>query len=217
MKQFYCTSPIVEWLFKGGWLMIPLISLSIVALYALIERYIALTKQTAHSSKWLNTVYDLVLKGNLEEAIAACNARKTAIARVLESALQNALKHRNGTSKADTTVEQAMTTTWQSILPQLEKNTYLLSTIAAIAPMLGFLGTVLGMIKAFYSLSTTTTVVPQQLLAGGIYEAMITTAAGLIVGLIAEVALRYCITRINTTAKRIDQIAYHLVAILNLS
>jgi biopolymer transport protein ExbB len=162
-------------------------------------------------------VYDLVLKENLEEAIAACNARKTAIARLLESALQNALKHRNGTSKADTTVEQAMTTTWQSILPHLEKNTYLLSTIAAIAPMLGFLGTVLGMIKAFYSLSTTTTVVPQQLLAGGIYEAMITTAAGLIVGLIAEVALRYCITRINTTAKRIDQIAYHLVAILNLS
>ena len=110
-----------------------------------------------------------------------------------------------------------MMTAWNYILPNLEKNTSLLSTIAAIAPMLGFLGTVLGMIKSFYSLSNTKSVVPQQLLASGIYEAMITTAAGLIVGIISEIGLRYCITRINKTAKRIDQATSRLVELLHLA
>lgn len=198
--------------------MAPLLCLSLLAVYACIERLIVLTRQTACSKKWLQTLYDLVAQGKLKEAISACNASKTAIAHVLSKGLQSLIKHTAGTTPQEVAlVEKPMMTAWNYILPNLEKNTYLLSTIAAIAPMLGFLGTVLGMIKAFYSLSTTISVVPQQLLAGGIYEAMITTAAGLIVGLIAEIGLRYCITRINSTAKRIDQATSRLVELLHLA
>ncbi len=218
MKNFPFNTAIIDWITKGGWLMAPLFLLSILALYAFIERLIVLTRQTAFSSKWVNALYVLILAGKLEEAITACNSKKTATAFVIESALKNVLKHTHSAVKIDiNTVEKPIIASWQYILPKLEKNTSLLATIASIAPMIGFLGTVLGMIKAFYTLSTTTTtIVPQKLLAGGIYEAMITTAAGLIVALIAEVGLKYCTSRINTTAKRIDQIAYHLVEILKI-
>jgi len=218
MKISYFNPHIIDWVIKGGWLMVPLCLLSVFALYALIERFIVLTKQTTFSSKWQNRLYVLVLAGKLEEAIIACNAQKTVIARVTESALKSVLNHTHQTGKTDIdVVEKPMMTAWRYILPTLEKNTYLLAGIASTAPMMGFLGTVLGMIKAFYTLSTTPTTVPQKLLAGGIYEAMITTAAGLIVALIAEIGLRYCTARINKTAKRIDQIAYHLVEMLKIS
>ena len=100
---------------------------------------------------------------------------------------------------------------------RLEKNLSLLGAVAGIAPMLGFLGTVLGMIQAFMAMAHTTTAITPQLLAGGIYEAMITTAAGLVVGILADISYKYILTNVERVSYKIEQTASQLIEIVQES
>jgi biopolymer transport protein ExbB len=201
---------IIDFFIKGGWLMVPLVLLSILALYAIIERLITLNKRTKVSQKWLNSLYNQVLTGKTEEAKLLCEQNHTAIAHVLQAGLEN-LPY--GLSN----MEKSMELAGQNEVYQLERNLSFLAAIAAVAPMLGFLGTVLGMIEAFRSMAQATTAVTPQLLAGGIYEAMITTAAGLVVGVLADAGYRYILTQVNKTAYKIEQAGGQLIEILQES
>lgn len=201
---------IVDFFIKGGWLMIPMVLLSILALYAIIERLITLNKRAKVSQKWLNNLYNLILAGKTEEAKLLCEQNNTAIAHVIQAGLENSPY---GLSN----MEKSMELAGQNEVHQLERNLSFLAAIAAVAPMLGFLGTVLGMIEAFRSMAQTTTAVTPQLLAGGIYEAMITTAAGLVVGILADAGYRYILTQVDKTAYQIEQAGGQLIEILQES
>ncbi len=201
---------ITDFLIKGGWLMVPMVLLSILALYAIIERLITLNKRTKVSQKWLNSLYNQVLTGKTEEAKLLCEQNHTAIAHVIQAGLEN-LPY--GLSN----MEKSMELAGQNEVYQLERNLSFLAAIAAVAPMLGFLGTVLGMIEAFRSMAQATTAVTPQLLAGGIYQAMITTAAGLVVGVLADTGYRYILTKVDKTAYKIEQAGGQLIEILQES
>lgn len=198
---------IVDFFIKGGWLMIPMVLLSILALYAIIERLITLRKRAQVSQKWLANVYNIILAGKAEEAKILCEQSNTAIAHVIQAGLENS-------SYGLPKMEKSMELAGQNEVHQLERNLSFLAAIAAIAPMLGFLGTVLGMIEAFRSMAQTTAAVTPQLLAGGIYEAMITTAAGLIVGILADTGYRYILNQVDKTAYQIEQAGGQLLEIL---
>lgn len=201
---------IVDFFIKGGWLMVPMLLLSILALYIIIERLLTFNKHTKVSQKWLNSLYNHLLTGKTEEAKLLCEQDHTAIARVIQAGLEN-LPY--GLSN----MEKSMELAGQNEIHQLEKNLSFLAAIAAVAPMLGFLGTVLGMIEAFRAMAQTTTAVTPQLLAGGIYEAMITTAAGLVVGVVADLGYRYILTQVDKTAYQIEQAGGQLIEILQES
>lgn len=195
---------IVDFFIKGGWLMAPMVLLSIIALYAIIERLITLNKRAKVSQKWLNNLYNNIITGKTEEGKLLCEQNYTAVAHVIQAGLES-LPH--GLSS----MEKSMELAGQNEVHQLERNLSLLAAIAAVAPMLGFLGTVLGMIEAFRAMAQATTAVTPQLLAGGIYEAMITTAAGLIVGVLADTGYRYILTQVDKTAYQLEQAAGQMI------
>lgn len=187
--------------------MVPMLLLSILALYAIIERLITLNKRAKVSQKWINNLYNHILTGKIEEAKLLCEQNHTAIAHVIQAGLENL-------PYGLTNMEKSMEMAGQNEVHHLERNLSFLAAIAAVAPMLGFLGTVLGMIEAFRSMAQTTTAVTPQLLAGGIYEAMITTAAGLVVGILADLGYRYILTQVDKTAFQLEQAGSQLIEFL---
>ncbi|OJW68945.1 MAG: biopolymer transporter ExbB [Candidatus Amoebophilus sp. 36-38] len=201
---------ILELLLKGGWVMVPILLLSVLTLYALIERMVVLYRSARISQKWLTNLYNQLLTGGIEEAKLLCEQKNTAIANVIKAGLEN-LPHEPGN------LEKSMEVAGQAEIHKLEKNLSLLASIAGIAPMLGFLGTVLGMIQAFMAMAQTTNPVTPQLLAGGIYEAMITTAAGLIVGIIADISYKYIVNKVEKASYKIEQTASQLIEIVQES
>jgi biopolymer transport protein ExbB len=201
---------ILELLVKGGWVMIPILLLSILTIYAIIERAIVLCKNTKISQKWLNNLYNQLLTGGIEEAKLLCEQKNTAIANVIKAGLEN-LPHE------PENLEKSMELAGQTEIHKLEKNLNLLASIAGLAPMLGFLGTVLGMIQAFMAMAQTTTPVTPQLLSSGIYEAMVTTAAGLVVGIMADVSYKYILANVEKASYKIEQAASQLIEIVQES
>eukprot|EP01132_Coremiostelium_polycephalum_P000332 gene332-424_t len=197
----------MELLLKGGWLMIPMLFLSILTIYAIIDRIIALRKYGNISKPWLTHIYNQVLTGDIEEAKLLCVQKKTAIANVIQAGLE-VLPHELNT------LDKSMEFAGQIEIYKLEKNLSLLGAITGTAPMLGFLGTVMGMVQAFMSMAYSTTAVTPQLLANGIYEAMITTAAGLAIGIIADLGYKYVLTSIEQVSREIEQAINQLTDII---
>lgn len=183
---------LLDLLLKGGFFMIPILILSIIAVYIFFERLFAFKTANQDPDHIIDSVEEHMHAGNLNAALAACQQHETPVARVLEKGLKRI-------GKEVKYIESAMENEAQLELFKLEKRLPLLATIAGVAPMVGFLGTVTGMIKAFYDLSANAEggVVDSGLLAGGIYEAMVTTAAGLTVGIIAYVAYNLLVAQLN--------------------
>lgn len=204
------TKVITVWtlLTKGGWTMIPIVLLSILALYILIDRIIAIYTRAKMPPEWIDELKQKAARQDLEGMATCCLNKKYAVARVIRAGVQQRL------SPTTITIEDAMKSAAQVEVYALEKNLWLLGTIAGAAPMLGFLGTVLGMIQAFMAMAQTTGQVSPQLLSGGIYQAMVTTAAGLIVGIIAYVGYNYILTKIQQAAQRIEHTSNQFLDII---
>ena len=196
-----------ELLAKGGWTMIPLLLLSILALYALLERIITLYIHGRVPQKWIESLKQKIKQGNTAEAAMLCVKERYAVARIAKAGIEQL-------SAPTTTIENAMKHSAQTEVYALEKNLWLLGTIAGAAPMLVFLGTVLGMIQAFMAMAQNTGQVSPKLLSGGIYEAMITTAAGLVVGIFAYVSYNFILIKVQQIAQRIENTANQLVEML---
>jgi len=175
---------------KGGPLMIPIALLSILGIYIFIERYIIIRRASKPDSNFMNSIRDFMHDGRMDSALSLCRSNNTPIARMIEKGLQ-----RSGRPLGD--INAAIETVGNLEVARLEKNIALLATVAGGAPMLGFLGTVTGMVKAFYEMSVAGNNIDIQLLSGGIYQAMVTTVAGLAVGIIAYFCYNILVAKVQ--------------------
>ena len=175
---------------KGGWIMAILGVLSIIAIYIFIERFITLKRASKEDKNFINNIRDFMHNGRLDSALSLCKNNDSPIARMIEKGL-----HRIGRPLND--INAAIENVGKLEVSRLEKNIAGLATIAGAAPMLGFLGTVIGMIIAFYDMSMAGNNIDIGLLSNGIYQAMITTVGGLIVGIIAFVCYNILVARVE--------------------
>lgn len=188
---------ILELAMKGGWIMVILAILSIIAMYIFIERFIEYRKALKNNPYFLDRINDNIKDDDTKSAINCCHKEDTPTARVIESGVKN-INH------SVTSVRAMLDNSADLEIANLEKGLPILSTIAAVAPMIGFLGTVTGMVKAFYVMSSAGNNVDISQLAGGIYEAMVTTVGGLVVGIVAIFAHNILVTQINRIQNRIE-------------
>ena len=163
---------------KGGWIMIVLAIMLIFCVYLFIERYRALDRALKDDVSFMNSIREYILSGNLDSARTLAKNNTTPISRMIEKGLSRLGRPLND-------IQTAVENAGQLEVSRLERNLWLIATFAGLGPMLGFLGTVTGMVRAFFDMSQAGNNIDIQLLSGGIYEAMVTTVGGLIVGIIA--------------------------------
>jgi biopolymer transport protein ExbB len=198
---------LIDLLFKGGFMMIPIILLSLVAVYIFIERLLNIKKASQTPEHFFDKVKQLVIAGDISSARLLCNQEDTPIAKMLEkgiSRIGNPLKN----------IEVSIENVGKIEIYKLEKNLSLLATISGVAPMIGFLGTVTGMIQAFIAIAQEEGSVSPRLLSSGIYEAMITTATGLLVGIIAYLGYNYLVTRVQKLIHRMEYTSVDFIDLL---
>ncbi len=171
---------LLQLIMKGGWVMYPIFILSIMAFYIFFERYFTLRKAIKDESSLLAQVRELIKQGNLNAAIGLCKQSNTPIGRMLQKGLLRI-------GKPIKEIEGAIENVGKLEVAKLEKNISVLGIVAGIAPMFGFVGTISGVIKIFYNISLSDNISMGNI-AGGLYEKMITSAAGLIVGILAYIA-----------------------------
>ena len=185
---------------KGGWVMIPIILLSFVAAYIFIERYYVIRKATSEDVNFMNRIKDYIHEGKIESAVALCKSTDTPSARMVEKGIS-----RLGRPLQD--ISTAIENVGKLEISKLEKGFPTLATITGAEPMLGFLGTVIGMVQSFYAMSQAGNNVEVSMMSGGIYTALITTVAGLIVGILGYFAY-------NTLVVRVEKVVFNLEATL---
>lgn len=182
---------------KGGWLMIPIFILSVIAVYIFCERYILIRKYTQNNDIFMDKIKDCILADNIRGAITLCNEENTPMSRMLIKSilhLQLPVTELRAITESNANLEVA----------GMEKGLSTLATCAGMAPMIGFLGTVVGMVQAFYDMALAGNNVNITLLSRGIYTAMITTVAGLIVGIIAYFAYNALTARIDKVINNME-------------
>ena len=197
---------IMDLAISGGWMMIPIAALSIIAIYLFVERLLIINKANEDPEPFMAKVKDAVLKGDINGAKYLCVQNDTPVARMIEkgvSRIGSPLKN----------IEASIENVGKLEVFKLEKNLSAIATIAGAAPMMGFLGTVIGMVQAFISISNEEGSVSPKLLADGIYTAMITTVAGLIVGIIAYLGYNFLVTRVQ---KIIHKMEYTSIGFIDL-
>ncbi|MDY0101584.1 MAG: MotA/TolQ/ExbB proton channel family protein [Lentimicrobium sp.] len=175
---------------KGGWIMIPLAIMSVIAIYIFVERYIVINRAAKDEPNFMNNIRDFIHNGRIDSALSLCKNNRSPIARMIEKGI-------NRIGKPLSDINAAIENVGKLEVSKLEKNIAALATIAGSAPMLGFLGTVIGMVKAFYDMSMAGNNIDIALLSGGIYQAMITTVAGLIVGIIGYICYNILVARVE--------------------
>ena len=193
---------------KGGWIMIPLLILSVVSIYIFIERFIALRSAAKRDDSFMKRIKDYIHDGEIESAINLCKKTDTPYARLILKGIS-----RIGRPMNDVLV--AIENVGNIEVARLGKGFTWLATTAAGAPMLGFLGTVTGMVKAFFSLASAGNSANISILAGGIYEALVTTVAGLVVGIIALFAYNYLTARVNHIMNQLENKTMEFMDLLN--
>ncbi len=182
---------------KGGWLMIPIFILSVVGIYIICERFAAIRKAGKTDRKLTSNVMSALNRGNKTGALQECAAQNTPLSRMLQKGI---LLYHIPAHDLRTSMENTATLE----IAELEKGLPTLATVSGLAPMIGFLGTVVGMVQAFYDMSLAGNNINITLLSRGIYTAMITTVAGLIVGILAYFAYNFLVTRINSLANEME-------------
>ena len=193
---------------EGGFIMIPLLILSVVCIYILIERAIVIRDASREDSTFMKRIKDYIHEGEIESAMNLCKKNNSPYSRLIAKGIS-----RIGRPMNDVLV--AIENTGNLEIATLGKGLPWLATTAAGAPMLGFLGTVMGMVDAFYNLASAGSSANIDVLAGGIYEALVTTVAGLIVGIIAMFAYNYLVARINKVMNMLEAKTKEFMDLLN--
>lgn len=198
---------LIDMAMKGGWLMIPLFLLSIVTIYMFGMKWWAIRKATKVDANFMKDIRDFVHNGKIKSAIALCQQTDTPVARLVEKGIE-----RMGRPLQD--IQTAVENMGNVEVARLEKGLPMLATIAGGAPMIGFLGTVMGMVQAFFNMAQAGSNIDITLLSGGIYTAMVTTVAGLIVGIMAYFGYNFLTSQVsdvvfkmqNTTVEFMDML-----------
>jgi len=176
---------------KGGWwIMGPLAILSIIAVYIFVERFLAIQKASKDDSDFMNNITDLIHDGKIDSAKDLCQRNNTPLSKMISKGIS-----RLGRPLPD--INQAIETVGKLEVSKLEKNVAILATVAGASPMIGFLGTVVGMVRVFFDMANSGNNLNISLLSNGMYQAMVTTIAGLIVGIIGYIAYNVIVARIE--------------------
>lgn len=193
---------------KGGFIMIPLALLLLISIYIFIERYIVISRADKQDASFMKRIKDYIHEGEIESAKNLCKKTDTPYSRLILKGIT-----RIGRPMNDVLV--AIENTGNLEIANLGKGLPWLATTAAGAPMLGFLGTVVGMVEAFFALANAGSSANVTVLAGGIYEALVTTVAGLTVGIIALFAYNALVARINGVMKLLEGKTMEFMDLLN--
>ncbi len=195
-------------LFHGGPMIWVILVASAVALVVFIERLLHYHRAQINSMEFLNGVRNVLKRDNVVEAISICDATPGPVARLVKIAILNRERGREG-------VREALEEAGLVEVPPLEEKLNLLATIAQIAPLLGLLGTVLGFIKIFAQLQSRSTMATMLDLSGGVWQALICTAAGLAVAIPCYAAYNYLVSRVNSIVLDMEKAATEIVNIVN--
>lgn len=198
---------VIDLAIKGGFMMIPIILCSFIAVYVFVERVLTVNKANQSPDAFMGRIKELVLKGDINGAKLFCNQFDSPIARMIEKGVA-----RIGSPLK--TIEASIENVAKLELFKLEKNLSILATVSGSAPMMGFLGTVIGMVQAFISIAQEEGSVSPKLLSSGIYTAMITTVAGLVVGIIAYLAYNYLVTRVSKVVHKMEYSSIEFIDLL---
>ena len=195
-----------ELLTLGGWIMIPLLVLFLATLFVFFERFIAVRRASRIEGNFMNIIRDHIVNGNVTAARSFAKNTNNPVARIIDKGIQRI-------GKPIDNIEKSMENVGKLELYNMERNLSILSLIAGIAPMFGFLGTIVGMFQLFYNLAATGDFTIQTM-ANGIYTKMITSATGLIIGLLAYIAHNFLSTQLDKTANRMEASSAEFIDIL---
>ena len=193
---------------KGGWIMLVLALLSVVCFYIFFERLSFISKAGKEDPLFMERSRDYIRSGEVKAAINYCRITNTPTARMIEKGIT-----RMGRPVAD--VQAAIENTGNIEVAKLENGLPIVATISGGAPMIGFLGTVTGMVQAFWEMANAGNNIDITLLSGGIYEAMITTVGGLVVGIVAMFAYNYLVTRVDKVVSQMEARTMAFMDLLN--
>ncbi len=198
---------VIDLAIKGGFMMIPIILWSLAAIYIFVERVLTINKANQSPEAFIARIKEMVLRGDVNGAKLLCSQFDSPIARMIEKGVA-----RIGSPLK--TIEASIENVAKLELFKLEKNLSILATISGSAPMMGFLGTVIGMVSAFIAIAQEEGSVSPKLLSSGIYTAMITTVAGLVVGIMAYLAYNYLVTRVSKVVHKMEYSAIEFIDLL---
>jgi biopolymer transport protein ExbB len=193
---------------KGGWIMVPIVLLSVIAVYIFFDRYFAIKKAGKFDTQLLEKIKIYITSGKIDEAITICRNNSNPASRMIEKGIS-----RIGRPLTD--VNTAIENVGNLEISKLEKGLPVLASVAGGAPMIGFLGTVMGMIQAFYDMANAGNNIDVTLLSSGIYQAMVTTVAGLIVGIIAYFAYNILVTNVEKVIFKMEATTSEFMDLLN--
>ena len=193
---------------EGGWIMLVLALLALVSIYIFVERFLALRAASQLDDTFMKRIRDYIHEGEFESAQNLCRSNPTPFARLIAKGIS-----RIGRPMNDVLV--AIENTGNLEVSALEKGFTWLATTASGAPMIGFLGTVTGMVQAFFALASAGSNANVTILASGIYEALVTTVAGLIVGIIALFAYNFLVSRVNKVMNQLEAKTMEFMDLLN--
>ena len=193
----------------GGWIMVVLAVLLALAIYLFIERLVVINKAKKEDKSFMVRIKDYIHDGKIDSALNLCRQTNTPAARMVEKGIT-----RIGRPMSD--VQVAVENVGNLEVANLEKNLVIVATIAAIAPMLGFLGTVMGMVQTFYNMAGSASgVIELSQLSEGMYQAMVTTISGLIVGKLVLFAYNYLVSRIDAVVRLLEGRTMEFMDLLN--
>jgi biopolymer transport protein ExbB len=193
---------------KGGWVMIPIAVLSVLAVYIFFERYFAIKRVARIDQNFMNRIRDYIHDDKIDSALALCQSFDSPVARMIEKGIRRIGRPLND-------INIAIETVGKLEVFKLEKGLPTLATVAGGAPMIGFLGTVMGMIRAFYDMSMAGNNIDVGLLSNGIYTAMVTTVAGLIVGILAYFGYNILVADVEKVVNKLEANTTEFMDLLN--
>ena len=199
--------PYVDLIMKGGWLMIPLLLLSIIAVFIFFDRFFYLRGQKSLDQTFYDKLNELILAGKVDSAINLCSSSSCSETRILMKGLKNL-----GRPIRD--INEQMEMEGKIEIYKYEGNMYFLGVIAGVAPMLGFIGTISGVIKIFYNISLADNI-SISLISGGLYEKLITSGVGLSIGIIAYVSYHYLNHRVNKLVQKWEYQSIRFIDMIN--
>ncbi|WP_026769438.1 MotA/TolQ/ExbB proton channel family protein [Asinibacterium sp. OR53] len=191
---------------KGGWIMYPLYLLLVIAIFVFVERLLAIRRASRIEGNFMSIIRDNIMTGNVAAARNLARNTNNPVARMIDKGIQRI-------GKPIDAIEKSMENVGKLEMYNMERNLNILSLVAGIAPMFGFLGTIVGMVQLFYGIASTGEYTLNTI-AGGIYTKMITSATGLIIGLIAYVGHNYLSTQIDKTANKMEASSAEFIDIL---
>jgi biopolymer transport protein ExbB len=199
--------PLWELIMHSWYIMLPMAILSILTLYYFFERLMVISKASKLDANFMNHIKDYIANGNLDAAKALCRSTTSPVARMIEKGIS-----RIGTPIRD--IEEAMGSVGKLEINRMERNLSVLSLIGRIAPILGFIGTILGVIKIFYDISLTDNI-SIGVISGGLYQKMITSASGLMVGLLAFISYFVLNAILDKTINKMEKASVEFIDLLH--